>query len=251
MPIFLATLIVLLSIWYTEPGPVYGESSSIPEDTGYQLKDYRINKTTIGGKYVCADDPDFYFEVYDDFAVLSDALYKSQGLSGDYIDSWVVMLSFKALTWLSFTTSYSKPTAGGYTDWKTFTVYTSDIADPEAFYVENEGVYSLPWERQVYKKVNGDSSENTLEDRLTLDASAIGSVQEISITAGRVFPKMGSRIYKLEIEKVIGDEVVGYRNDNGIPYAGFLYNGYRFEYKLSGDSYDIFSDTVLCIHAID
>ena len=62
---------------------------------------------------------------------------------------------------------------------------------------------------------------------------------------------MGDCLFKLEIEKAVGGEVAGYRDGDGVPLAGFGHKDYWFEYRLSGDSYDVFPDTNLTITAMD
>ena len=240
----MVALTILLSVCFAGPALAYGESVSSTDITKYEIEYHRVYKTALEGKYVFSDNPDYYFEIYDEFAVLSGALYDSQGITGGYRDAWATLVCFKAITWLSFVTSYSNDGGGSFTNWRTFVVYTSDIAEPETFYVEGSG--DLPWERQVYKKALDDTNKPTIEERMSFNADVFSN-NEVSMAAKNIFPQMGDCLYKLEIEKVIGNEIFGYRDKDGIPYAGFEYKGYRFEYRLMSSSYDILPDTMVSI----
>ena len=69
-----------------------------------------------------------------------------------------------------------------------------------------------------------------------------------SVTAKQIFPNMGTRVLKWEIEKIIGEKLVVSRYAGGSPEVYFHYHGYKFQYQ-NQDTYDILPDTIMVISA--
>ena len=61
---------------------------------------------------------------------------------------------------------------------------------------------------------------------MSFDAGPLEGDDGACLPAGQVFPNMGDCLFKLEIEKAVGDEVAGYRDDDGVPHAGFGHKGF-------------------------
>ena len=221
-PKTLLTLTVLIFGFLIIAGFPYpshaGSEATIGSDCTFEMRDVRIYKTHLAGKYVFTDDPEQYFEIGEKYVALSESLAKELWLA-DADSKKAEIYDFGCLTWVGLNGKIG--------------FYSSESVRPDTFILQ--GLVS-PTERRVYKKA-ADENEIPLEEVLSFNPEALtGSIN--SSEAIKVFPNMGSEVYLMELERIIGGELNVSRDEIGAPRASFSYHGYLFWYY-PDRSYDL------------
>ena len=116
-------------------------TDSIPENHLYEIKDSRENRESLVGKYVMVGRPEFFFEIYDDSAMLSAGLEEYGSFVGEVSSKIMEVQFINNVTWVGFV--YQKTGA-----------FHANALD---FYSEGDGsfvweTYEFPDDHCVFKK---------------------------------------------------------------------------------------------------
>ena len=219
-----AVLIISLFVVAGLAYPGAATDSEAPEPDGdfvFELRDVRIQKTQITGRFVFMDSPEKYFELDEKSMVISADLAKD--LWATEIDSRKAEIySFGCLTWVGLNGEIG--------------FYSSEAVRPDSFILQSR---SSTMSRRVFKRVI-DENYIPLEDVMAFNPANVSGYS--SVEAKTMFPNMGSRIYQLELEKIIGEDLYVNRDEIGALRATFLYQGYVFWY-FPERSYDLLPAT--------
>ena len=207
----LAISIVALA-GFAHPGHAAGEEAAAPVMV-FELRDIRVQKTYLAGKFVYTEDPGQYFEISEKSLVLSESLGEELWIT-DSDNRKAEIYSFGSMIWVGLNGKIG--------------FYSVMSARPDTFVLQSIG---SPTGRRVYKKAP-DENEIPLDQVMYFNPAAMGPTANgiYSASAKSIFPNMGARIYTLEIEEIIGGEISVGRDEIGAIRATFMYQGYTFWY---------------------
>ncbi|MCL2112098.1 MAG: hypothetical protein FWH32_07640 [Clostridiales bacterium] len=220
--------------------------------SAYKRHDIWVYKSHFAGKYVCEETPSFFFEVFEDNVVLSEALEAHLGYTDENAGRSMMIDHSVGLMWLHF---YYYPRSGATREYS-FHFYSAEMARPDSFVLRDVRV---PQERRVFRKVY-DGSEPHLGSLLQLDRDAARYMSEyvtpdveLTGTSAEVFfPNMGERVYFTELEKIVGRENLQVTRYDSIPAVVFFHQGFMFWYFLVvNDSYDMHAGMTTFVRATD
>ena len=221
--LFILTIMALSLVAFARlayPGHATDEEGG-PAVMVFELRDIRVQKTYLAGRFVYTEDPGQYFEISEKSLLLSKSLGDELWIT-DEDNRKAEIYSFGSMIWVGLNGKIG--------------FYSVMSARPDTFVLQSIG---SPMGRRLYKKAP-DENEIPLEHVLYFNPEAMRPAANgiYSASAKSIFPNMGNRVYTLEIEEIIGGEISVGRDEIGAIRATFSYQDYVFWYYPER-SYDI------------
>ena len=295
MTVILCAFACMACILSADSAPAYGASTNVSAEGKFILAsasgeaapssakgvnklwvdDNRIYKSDLTGKYVSEDNPDYYFEIFNDYALISKAFtndFETEKRGGSAIEpndyelytnyDFPLEIDFHGgLTWLHF--DFSIWITDEEHSLKHLYFYTSDPVAADTFVYRNtnfnSGLFYAPYNQMVFKRAgekNRPDPETLLElDRETaeymaekqyLDDEKFGQIgiddegnpiEFVALSTEKFFPNVRNQIYFLEILAAVGEEnvTISRQDDSLFPIAAFRHEGYVFWYYVLGE----------------
>ena len=249
-----------------------------PDFYTYEIVDKRAVKTPFTGKYAYMHIEDQWFELFEDHAVVSSALAKGDGV--------LELEEIEGMIWLRFSGAELERclanrllSAGGDTiaveleatvgsGWSEAFFEVKEIqeateAEMELLYFDSETFYlgkafgeiedMYPDLEFEYQLAGGDYYYSEQADMYFVFPGWYPDGEERNIEtvafgarAIEMFPNMGARVFKAEVERIIGREILSGRYEYEAPQVLMGLQGYSFSYDVT-DSLDILPDTMVFV----